>query len=610
MGVLIHPDRPLHIKVQAALERGALRMLANYRSGNPWLIHDVGAERPTIARSGAVDVAVIGRLHAPGQSLEGLISDVRDLRDFDQLVESLPDSVFIAAVDATGAVCCRGTSSGSSAAFWVRRDSGVYISDSQIMLAEIFGLGMNIDELCVRLSDAEVSYPYLLGTIWDGVEAVEPGSWIWARPDEAVRVTRWWQPPEPNMELRRLAPSLSEAIRSVLGGLLAADDDLSCDLSGGLDSTSLAYFAKEFKPGFHTLFLDSADATNADRIWADRAARDLETDHHVLEYATVAGPALVHGHDLAERLPEGPSEAARYIPLVDVLTAESGPAARLHLNGHGGDELFGAVAGMSWSLVRSRHPRRFRDAIGFGQVNKQSMLSTLKLVLRGGSVPADLRHIASGNFDRPHDEYAEGSRWVPSVLAPAFLTPSAREHLRSETLRLAWRLSQGLHADRSIHRIREAQLFHGALLRRMNLMPPRGALIEFAAPYLDRRVAEAAMRLRIEDRFNARLVKPLLAEARPASMPLDYFQRRDKGEYSAETFNSFKSVRRRLLETFEHGSFLEDQGLLDPGEFRRSVSGYSADGRLHEEAMRVELAELWMRSMAARRRTFVGSSPQ
>jgi asparagine synthase (glutamine-hydrolysing) len=177
-------------------------------------------------------------------------------------------------------------------------------------------------------------------------------------------------------------------------------------------------------------------------------------------------------------------------------------------------------------------------------------------------------------------------------------TKQARQLLRSLLLEHSEHDDLALHPDRTSHQVQESVRFHGALVRRMNLMSTRSSTIEFLAPYLDERIVRTALRLDVKDRFSHSYVKPLLALGRPSRMPLDVFQRRDKGEYSAEIFSTFRTAQERIRHLFYDGSVLEDYGLINPGEFQRMASAYSPDGELHDQVLRLERTELWLRSFS------------
>src|SRR5699024_5339285 len=311
-------------------------------------------------------------------------------------------------------------------------------SDDQHSLRLLTGGAVDPAELVVRMSSAEVNHPFSSGIVWEGIHEVPPGSWLRCGLDSAPQTVSWWSPPAPDSGIDVLTPILREGIRTAVTDAVPDGHEVSADLSGGLDSTTLSFFLHEVHPNLHTVFFTSADPANTDVHWSSRAATELESAHHVLPHD--AGPRLseVSDTDLFRALPEGPTQAAQYVRLVRLLGSELAEIAPLtHINGHGGDELFGPVSAMPWSLFRSRTQGNIRTLFGFQQVNKKSLSSTIRLLATSGSPRGELLGIARSDFDSPYDPYSQGARWVPPVRLPEALSEQAREALRTRVRQLA-----------------------------------------------------------------------------------------------------------------------------------------------------------------------------
>ena len=95
-----------------------------------------------------------------------------------------------------------------------------------------------------------------------------------------TRHVPWWQPPEPVLPL---APGA--AVREALGTVMALAPpaaQLSADLSGGMDSTSLCFLAAREQPGLLTFRLAEADRDNEDAAFASQAAQSLSQARHMV----------------------------------------------------------------------------------------------------------------------------------------------------------------------------------------------------------------------------------------------------------------------------------------------------------------------------------------
>ncbi len=116
---------------------------------------------------------------------------------------------------------------------------------------------------------------------------------------------------------------------------LEADVPLGCFLSGGVDSSLIAHFAKRHKSDLMTFTVRMPDARYDESQYAEQVARHLGTDHHTLDVAMNPADDLLHLiHTLGQ--PFGDSSI---LPTYWV-----SKAARQHvkvaLAGDGGDELF------------------------------------------------------------------------------------------------------------------------------------------------------------------------------------------------------------------------------------------------------------------------------
>lgn len=131
----------------------------------------------------------------------------------------------------------------------------------------------------------------------------------------------------------RLDPA--SLIKQAVNRRLEADVPIGCFLSGGVDSSLIAYFAKQHKPDLMTFTVRMPDARYDESAYAEAVAAHLGTDHHTLEVAMNPTEDLVRLIGLLGQ-PFGDSSI---LPTYWV-----SKAARQHvkvaLAGDGGDELF------------------------------------------------------------------------------------------------------------------------------------------------------------------------------------------------------------------------------------------------------------------------------
>lgn len=175
-------------------------------------------------------------------------------------------------------------------------------------------------------------------TIFKGVRKLEPASYlVWE--NGACRVEKFWQPRfrtkdvgEPEA-LERLNDLLAQSVRD----RLVADVPLGILLSGGLDSSTIAYYAQQASGGrIKSFSIGFAEASFDESAYASAVAKHLGTDHHHVVFT--ARDALRLIPDVAEFTDE-PLADASIIPTY-LLSRFARQSVTVALGGDGGDELF------------------------------------------------------------------------------------------------------------------------------------------------------------------------------------------------------------------------------------------------------------------------------
>ncbi|MBB4895393.1 hypothetical protein FHS39_004471 [Streptomyces olivoverticillatus] len=167
---------------------------------------------------------------------------MRDLTELDALARRLPGSFhLVAALD--GRLRVQGTGSGLRLVFHAAVDGVQVAATSADVLAAATGEEPDEERLAVRLL-WPVPYPLFETSLWRGVTAVPHEEALIIAPDgRTTRRSRWWTPPEPTLSLAEGAPLAREALSQAVDARTDAGGVVSCDLSGGLDSTSVCFLA-------------------------------------------------------------------------------------------------------------------------------------------------------------------------------------------------------------------------------------------------------------------------------------------------------------------------------------------------------------------------------
>ncbi|MEV4174698.1 asparagine synthase-related protein [Nonomuraea sp. NPDC049709] len=567
-----------------------------HASGRPCLIGAFTAGAPVCAVAGPVRVAVIGCCPVTAAGLERRAARLTGLGLADELVAGLPGSFhLVTAVD--GEVRVRGDAAGMRRVFHTSVGASAVAADRADLLAVWHGSEVDLDRLMVRLLQS--TSPVLSGSMWRNVHAVPPGYAADLPANGPVRLTRWWRPPEPVMDLWEAAPLVGRALAEAVACRTRAGETIAADLSGGLDSTPLCFLAQSaVQDGGGRLVtvrtgVDQAD--HDDEQWASKAARLLTGDHLVLapgsvpgRYAGVAEP--VTGLDE----PLGVITTVRRDVAVAALLADHG--ARVHLTGHGGDEVTFVPPCHLHDLVRARPLSWWSRLREYRALARWPLAASLAALAEHRSYPGWLASQAD-LLTAPHPlRYRPELGWEGPMRLPSWAHPDVAAAL-GPMLRRAAADARPLAGRRAQHQIAAVIHDSAADLRQLQRLTARhGAAVH--APYLDTAVIDACLATRLDQRARPGAYKPLTVAAMAGRVPEQCLRRTTKGEFSSTLFEGLRRHRDQLV-ALADGSRLAALGLADETALRRACLRTPAQADPGGDLELFAAMENWLRALPA-----------
>ncbi|MEV1047919.1 asparagine synthase-related protein [Streptomyces sp. NPDC049916] len=227
---------------------GGTRTVA-HASGRPWVVARLLVREVSHVARGADALVLIGPDRVPDAVLAGLLEGARGRTALEHRLARLPGLYHVIA-RLSGETWIRGTATGLRRIYHARHpDAGTIASDRPAVLAHLIGAPLDDGALALRLLDF-LPHPLSRRAMWRGVHetgaglglalpAAAPGTAAAPGPTEH----RWWEPPPGELSLAegalRLRDAVAASVRAHVGGL----DRISCELSGGMDSTALTFTA-------------------------------------------------------------------------------------------------------------------------------------------------------------------------------------------------------------------------------------------------------------------------------------------------------------------------------------------------------------------------------
>ena len=247
-------------------------------------------------------------------------------------------------------------------------------------------------------------------TVFAGIQKLDGGhSLRWTARDEPT-LHRYWAPQFDDSTTRseaELTRQLHDLLRSSVADALGDRSDVGAFLSGGLDSSTVAGFAAQARPGIPTVSMGFDAAGYDETEYARIASKHFGT--RAFEYYVTPDDVLSTLPAIAAAFPEpfGNSSAAA--------TFQCARIAREHgigllLAGDGGDELFGGNERYARQLVFERYanaPKLLRQTLGraveaAGAVTTAFPVGKAVSYVRQASVPLPDR-LQAYNFLHRHD---------------------------------------------------------------------------------------------------------------------------------------------------------------------------------------------------------------
>lgn len=465
-----------------------------------------------------------------------------------------------------------------------------------------------VDEqwLAVRLLASGIPEAWSETSPWCGVAAVPAGAAMLIDSRGRTVVVRREQKLG-TLGFAEGAPRLAESLISAVRGRMDAHPRLSADLSGGLDSSTVAALAADIRPD---LALPAITLMCADLAGANPGSDDPAHARAV----AAAVPGIKHVELLLPTEAE-PYAALTEMPHTDVPFEDVSIFARLrwwmatvhelggrvHLTGDGGDAVLTAPPAYLADLARHRTSSElWAHAAGWARLRHRPvhrLVSAARRLARTTQASA-IEYYANalqqdGTGAASQRRWEDLISWVPAPACIQWFTPYARD-LAATALRNAACGFVDSATPGDVASLEAVQAYGRAHWTHVQLAAGNGVALH--APYLDDAVVAACLAVPAVERTSPLQAKPLLRAAMTGRVPEAALVRATKADYSMLAYRGLSRHHRTVAELLTN-SRLAGLGLIEEKAIRVDLARGAAGLPIPLAALDQVLgAEIWLRT--------------
>ncbi|MBD6621070.1 albusnodin/ikarugamycin family macrolactam cyclase [Komarekiella sp. 'clone 1'] len=579
-----------------------------------WLCGNWQKQQVIIASEGLIRIAIVGSCIASYETVIKLFQSAIKKGEYSQLMK-LPGSYNLIVQDNADTYVFVDVA-GVKSVFYADYNSVIVYSSLGVPLQQLLKAEIDQHWLATFLSCSGTIGLVQKRTPFCNVQVIPPGHYLHISLGKVV-CQRYWYKPQKYKSFSDAAEYLREQLITAVEGRVNLYGNVSSDLSGGFDSTTLALIAAK------TLANQGKDLiTITEKTFSATQSSDIKYAQHAASFYSNINTVMIEEHNVYSEY-----SSLKSIPLIDTpdtLVISLGKinykmeiiksiGSQLHLHGEGGDSVLSSNISYCSDLLKlTKIITFFQHVYGWSRVTNCSLFSLLInfIYLNISSYrPWLLQEIKKinnrcllfqgSNSLTPFQEYLGWDSlpkfidWHTKKLADLVL-----EELHK------WAIIATPFADTpgEHQAIAEIQSFGATIKVEQQVANIYNVNLE--SPYLDSLVIDACLSAKPEERTTPFAYKPLLSKAFQYDLPQSIFMRNTKGEYTADELSGFRK-NRDVIKELLNTSVLAEMKLIDLEKLRNAIQffsmGFSANMQLFNTTLAVEL---WLRRLAENNNSF------
>ncbi|MDF2664287.1 MAG: asparagine synthase [Microbacterium sp.] len=588
MRFLLYPDR----EVVGPVPSAGLPKYVPHFSGRPWIVGSWDEDEIVQAANERFRVVLLGTVGAGDEDLRAWLQAGGEEPDFAAIHRAIAGAFFTLVTTSAGMTRAFGTLSSFRRLSYSTEPDAPIASNSLGLLVDMFRPALREERVPLALVAPRAPWPLGDASYWRGIENVLPTHELRAAATGPLHVRERWSLPRRHVPQSEVTAALTTALHDAVEARSRhARSRLSTDLSGGMDSTSLAFFAREHVNELTTLHLGISVEMNDDAEWADAAAQALGSRHIRVSHEEF--PRWFAGwHVTDQRFAAEPEPSIRTEGMHRAMAERlSEQGCTIHLAGSGGDELFYPDEAVLPGLRREAPAALYEAIRGMATLHRWPLGKTVRAALNRDDphswLVRETASLGTKDFERP----------APAWDVPFSLSPWATQTSLSAAQSLILENTADAHLDAAFasDAVAYGMITRNGQIHRALDEQTREVGVRYEAPFLDDAVVELALQVRLLDRLNTRRFKPGLAAAAAGVVPEPFLNRRSKGDYISLIYAAFNE-HRRAIAAHADDFHLGRRGLVDVARLKTYLRSMQPQAQHFFPFEFLLATERWLRS--------------
>lgn len=452
---------------------------------------------------------------------------------------------------------------------WFENNKNIIFSDSSVEIAKYLNLKLSTKRLASQFIFGLPYYPFQTISLWEELVNIRPLNYLEIS-EKGCLEKRVPSYEVDTKDFNKLIIKIKEEFLNSINHDLNMRNEVSSDVSGGVDSATIAFTLNKLISDFSILHAESSATANSDTKWATFIAKSLGRELKKFDSIEITEKRFaIDEKYINDIMPSSPllwADSEGY--LKSVIGYQKGRKQPTHFLGIGGDELFTPMPSNSWNIVRQENLGGLLYALKYSLIMRRPFFSCLLDLLDNRGYSETVIKNLEIVFNESSAPIKRELGWVDGLQVPDWLSEKSKQESQIFLNSLLFSNSEPIISDRTAFQMIQSLIFQKSVLRQIQLTTNS---IYWATPFLHKKLIEICLQIPAKYKVSSKLTKPILQKALKGIVPIEVFNRGFKGDYSDALYSGYREAVRKNFHNLEQFELVK-MGIIDVEKLKLEMS--------------------------------------